>query len=369
MPLLTSADPMATTAPLVVLLSAVLLSFLTAFALVWLLKRNAIPGLRILDHPNDRSLHQAPVPRTGGVGVLAGVLLALPVCLYWLPPSQLGPGGADLALPATLLATLLLAAVSLVDDRGHLAPQYRLAAHLFAALLLYLAGLRWGSIGLPGLVEPLPAWLVLALTLMFVGWMTNLYNFMDGMDGLAGGMAVFGFGALAVFGFLGGAWGYGLLNAVVAAAAGGFLLHNLPRAGIFLGDLGSALLGLWAAGSILAGAGLGLFPLWAGLLVFSPFIVDATWTLLRRAARGAAVWRAHREHHYQRLVLAGWPTGRTLVRAYVLMAAAAATAIAGPGLPVAEQWLLLAGWAGIYALIHLRVELAERARSAASSAG
>jgi hypothetical protein len=87
--------------------------------------------------------------------------------------------------------------------------------------------------------------------------------------------------------------------------------------------------------------------------------------LASRAARGEAVWRAHREHHYQRLILAGWPTRKTLLWAYVLMAAAGATAFAGARLPVGEQWLLLAGWAGIYALIHLRVDLAERAKPSA----
>ncbi len=370
-------DQAATASPLLVVLPALLVSFLLAAGLVGLLKRNAIPGLRILDHPNDRSLHQAPVPRTGGIGVLVAVVIPLSAVLPWLPPWQLWPGGADptltsmvpAILAALMLATLLLAAVSLLDDRGHVAPQYRLATQLLAALLLYAVGLRWDSVGLPGIGEPIPAWLTLPLTLLFVAWMTNLYNFMDGMDGLAGGMAVFGFGALAVFGVLGHAWGYGLINAVIAAAAAGFLIHNLPRAGIFLGDLGSALLGFWASGSILAGVRLELFPLWAGLLVFSPFIVDATWTLIRRATRGVRVWRAHREHHYQRLVLAGWSTRRTLLRAYILMAAAGATAIAGSRLPVSEQWLLLAGWAAIYGLVHLRVELAERSDSAASTEG
>ena len=338
--------------------AAPMLAFAVAVALVWLLRRNLVGGLRILDHPNERSLHQAPVPRTGGVGVLLGVLAGLLAALPWLDVSA---GGA--LWPA--LATLVLAAVSLVDDRRHVPAAYRLLTQLVAAMLLYAGGVAWLQPGLPGLSQySLPAWLVPPLTLAFVVWMTNLYNFMDGMDGLAGGMAVFGFGALAVLGFRGGAPEYGLLASVIAAAAGGFLLHNLPRAGIFLGDVGSAVLGFWAAAMTLWGAERGLFALWAGLLVFSPFLVDATWTLLRRLLRGAAVWRAHREHQYQRLVLAGWPVWRVLLGAYVLMAAAAASAIGGLTLSAAEQWLLLLAWAGIYALVHLRVDLAERANAA-----
>jgi hypothetical protein len=95
-------------------------------------------------------------------------------------------------------------------------------------------------------------------------------------------------------------------------------------------------------------------------------VVDATWTLLRRLSRGVPVWRAHREHHYQRLVLAGWSPRRTLLWAYALMAAAAATALAADRFSAAEQWLLLAGWAGLYWLVHVRVGLAERAGAKAA---
>ncbi|MGD2020970.1 MAG: glycosyltransferase family 4 protein [Thiohalocapsa sp.] len=338
----------------VALAAAPVLSFGVAFAVVRLLRQGRISFLRILDHPNARSLHQAPVPRTGGVGLLLAVIAGLGLALPWLlTPQVLWP----------VLATGLLAAVSLLDDRGHVAARYRLAAQLAAGGLVLAGGLSWHEVGLPGDPIRLPGWLAPGLSLLFIVWMINLYNFMDGMDGLAGGMAVFGFGTLSALGLLGGAPGFALVAAVIAAAAGGFLLHNLPRAGIFLGDVGSALLGLWAAMLLLWGAERDLFPLWAGLLVFSPFLVDATWTLLRRAARGTAVWRAHREHHYQRLVLAGWSPRRTLAWAYVLMAAAAASAIAGLDLTTAEQWLLLVGWGGVYALVHLRVDLVARQRT------
>ena len=336
------------------LVAAALVAFATAFSLVWLLRGQRAGFLRILDHPNERSLHAAPVPRTGGLGLLTGVAAGLLLAVPWL-----GVGVGALWL---VLGTLAIAVVSLLDDRHHVPARYRLAVHALAAGLAYVGGVAWVAPGLPGLeAATWPLWLGAPLTLLFIVWMTNLYNFMDGMDGLAGGMAVFGFGALALLGFAAGVPGYGLVALVIAAAAAGFLLHNLPRAGIFLGDVGSAVLGFWAAALVLWGAQVEVFPLWVGWLVFSPFLVDATWTLTRRALRGAPVWQAHREHHYQRLVLAGWTTRRVLFWTYVLMAAAAASAVAAVRLPAADQWLLLCGWAGLYGLVHLRVRLAEGA--------
>jgi len=332
-------------------LSAPLLAGLVSILLTRALSRDAIAFLRILDHPNERSLHDRPVPRTGGVGVLAGIAVGVAGAAALTGNTPLGWLGG---------AVLLVAAVSLLDDFRHVPQQYRLLAHAAAALLLYLGGLRWEQVGLPGLDAALPAWLVPVLTLLFVVWMINLYNFMDGMDGFAGGMAVLGFGALGLLGLAGGAAAFTIAALSVAAAAAGFLVYNFPPARIFLGDVGSSVLGLLAAALTLWGADLGLFPLWIGCLAFSPFIVDATWTLLRRLANGEPVWRPHRSHHYQRLVLAGWGHRRTLLRAYLLMVAVAASAVAAVHQPVRDQWLVLLGWSAVYVLIHVRVGLAER---------
>ena len=332
-----------------------LLAGLASAVLTLALSRNAIAFLRIVDHPNERSLHQTPVPRTGGVAVVIGIAIGLGAAAAMLAAA--GPFGA---FGWIALAALLVGGISLLDDHRHVAQRYRLLAHASAALLLYLGGLRWAQIGLPGLDAALPAWLALGLTLLYIVWMINLYNFMDGMDGFAGGMAAFGFGTLAVLGLTGDALPFAVSSLVIAAAAAGFLTGNFPPARIFLGDVGSSVLGLLAAAMTLWGAGLGLFPLWVGWLVFSPFIVDATWTLLRRIVNGEPFWRAHRSHHYQRLVLAGWGHRRTLLRAYLLMLAAAASAVAAVGMPAGEQWMLLFGWAAVYALIHVRVGLAER---------
>jgi UDP-N-acetylmuramyl pentapeptide phosphotransferase/UDP-N-acetylglucosamine-1-phosphate transferase len=322
---------------------------------LWLTRRLATragSGFGPLDHPNERSLHATPVPRSGGLGVLAGVSLVL--------LAVLGLDWMDGALAWIWGALLVVALVSFLDDLGDLPPLARLAAHGLAAGLLMFGGLRWSHLDLPGFTLMFPDWLALLLTLLFVVWTINLYNFMDGMDGLAGGMAVFGFLTLAWLGWFGGESVYTLVCLGVAASAAGFLASNFPPARIFLGDVGSSSLGLLAAALALWGAALGLFPLWVAWLAFSPFIVDATWTLLGRLARGERVWEAHRSHHYQRLVLAGWSHRRTVRRAYGLMAAVAACAVAAPGLTPTDQWLLLGAWALIYGVIHLKVGLVER---------
>jgi UDP-N-acetylmuramyl pentapeptide phosphotransferase/UDP-N-acetylglucosamine-1-phosphate transferase len=309
-------------------------------------------ALQVLDHPNARSLHTRAVPRSGGLAVLGAWLLALAIL------------GATLTVPPALawltLAVLLVAAVSYWDDRRGLSTRTRLLVHLLAAALLWLGGMRWELLGLPGASVPVPSWLVLPLTLLYSTWMLNLYNFMDGMDGLAGVMAALGFAALAVLGLQAGDLLYAAVCASAASAAAGFLIANLPPARIFLGDVGSSSLGLLAAGLTLWGASNGLFPLWVGWLIFSPFIVDATWTLLRRACKRERLWEAHRSHHYQRLVLAGWGHRRTLSWATLLIAAAASSAVAAVHMPPTEQWQLLGAWALVYALIHLRIGLAER---------
>ena len=322
------------------------------------LSRNAIGFLRIVDHPNERSLHQTPVPRTGGVAVVIGIALGLAIAV----PMLAAPG----PLGWIALAALLVGGISLLDDHRDVCQRYRLLAHAGAAMLLYLGGLRWEQLGLPGLDAALPDWLALGLTLLYSVWMINLYNFMDGMDGFAGGMAMFGFGALGILGWQAGDAGFALANAIIAAASAGFLTGNFPPARIFLGDMGSATLGLLAATFSLVGAQRGLFPLWMAWLAFSPFIVDATWTLLRRLIRGERIWQAHRSHHYQRLVLAGWSHRKTVLRSYLLMLACAATAVAARKMSAQDQWFMLAAWAVVYLFIGYRTRLAERLAGTAS---
>jgi UDP-N-acetylmuramyl pentapeptide phosphotransferase/UDP-N-acetylglucosamine-1-phosphate transferase len=326
---------------------------LSVSATRWLVLHGAARGP--VDYPNARSLHSTPVPRSGGLAVLLG--LGGPLLVL----AALGISAPELGWITA--AMLPVAGIAFLDDLGEVSRRLRLIAQIGAALLLMSGGLRWTLLELPGWVMVFPGWVAVVLSLVYVVWLINLYNFMDGMDGFAAGMALFGFSAFAALGWSGGEPLFAIASVCVALAAAGFLTSNFPPARIFLGDSGSSSLGLLAAAFSLWGSRLGLFPLWSAWLAFSPFILDATWTLLARLARRERIWEPHRSHHYQRLVLAGWSHRRTLLRAYPIMAAAAACAVASPRLPPREQWLLIAAWAMIYALVHLKVRLVERAAS------
>ena len=270
-----------------------------------------------LDKPNARSLHERPVPRTGGIALLAGIAVAAPfvVAALWLP----------------LLLAFLLATVSLVDDLRGMPTAVRLSLHLAAAALV-----TWYVLA-P--MHPLE----LALLALAVAWITNLYNFMDGSDGLAGGMAFIGFGAYALAAALAGDVPLAVLCTAISMAAAAFLAHNFHPARIFLGDVGSIPLGFLAGGLGLVGWRDDVWSLWFPLLVFAPFIGDATVTLLKRLARRERVWQAHREHYYQRLVRMGFGHRGTAYLGYALMAACAAVALLARAQPPVVQWSAFLG--------------------------
>ena len=294
-----------------------------------------VAGL-LLDHPNERSLHARPVPRLGGVAVMTGLAVAAAWIGY---------------LPAWLLLALALAAVSFVDDAKGLHVLARLACHAGAAVAM---------------IAFLPitlAWPLAALFVLGTVWMTNLYNFMDGSDGLAGGMALVGFACYGVAAWTGGERELGLVSFSTAAAALGFLVFNWPPARMFLGDSGSIPLGFLAAVIGLVGWRVhALWPWWFPAVVFSPFAVDATVTLARRAARREPVWRAHREHYYQRLVQLGWGHRRTAIAEYALMLACAALALALREASTRAQLAGLAALGAAYVVLMLLVDRAWRAR-------
>ncbi len=225
-----------------------------------------------------------------------------------------------------------LAVVSFADDRRGLPIGLRFGAHFAAAAGLLLVGLP--GTGLEWWLPPL---------VFAVVWMTNLYNFMDGSDGLAGGMAVFGFGAFAVAAHLAGDASLAMGACGIAAAAAAFLLFNFPPAKVFMGDAESIPLGFLAAALGLLGVSRALWPLWFPVVVFSPFIADASVTLLRRLLRGERIWEAHRSHYYQRLVRLGWGHRRTAIAEYVLMAVVATLAVVVVHRTVELQMLAVCG--------------------------
>lgn len=307
-------------------LSAVLVTFLLTRLLL-----SSQTASKLKDLPNDRSLHSVPVPRIGSVGLMAGILsgwlLMFNSLTWWMVVPLLG-----------------LFAVSLLDDIFNLSVKQRLITHLFAAAILVT-----GS----GLATQ--QGVAIALLMIMSGiWMINLFNFMDGSDGLAGGMAVFGFGALGVAAWLAHNPSLALLNFCISAAATGFLFYNFHPARIFMGDAGSIPLGFLVFAMGIWGWQQGCWPAWFPVLVFSPFIVDASVTLLRRTLRGVKVTEAHREHYYQRQIQMGWGHRNVALVEYVLMLGSGASALWM--LENAFPWRLLLGWCVIYVSLMLRID-------------
>ena len=273
------------------------------------------------DIPNERSLHTEPIPRTGGIALMAGILsgwmLLLQFWAWWI------------VLPALGLFVL-----SLVDDVRNLSARTRLIGHFVAAMIVL------GGAGVD--------WLWLLPVLLFIVWITNLYNFMDGSDGLAGGMALFGFSFYGIAGLMHGNEAFAMMNFSIGAAALGFLYHNFHPAKVFLGDAGAIPLGFLAGALGVWGWQQDCWPFWFPMLVFSPFVADATLTLLKRARRGQNLAQAHRSHYYQRLIQMGWGHRNTALVEYVLMLLAGVSALWGIGLDGSGQGNLLAWWGAIY---------------------
>lgn len=309
-----------------------LIAFAVAVLAVGWLARSRVARIA-LDEPNARSLHTVPVPRTGGIGLLTGIAAGwLLVGVHW-------PW-------AFWIALALIVAVSLLDDLRGLSAAVRLTVHLLASALAVLTLL------------PEANGLTVAIVVLLVAWMCNLYNFMDGSDGLAGGMACSGFLCYAVAAAFAGSTQFALLNLAIAAAAAGFLVHNFHPARIFLGDTGSVPLGFLAATLGLTGWQQRDWIWWFPLLVFAPFIVDASVTLARRLLSGARVWEAHRDHYYQRLVRLGIGHRRTALLEYVLMAGSGALALWAMTLRDAMQYGVLAAITAVYLVLLVLIERA-----------
>ncbi len=249
---------------------------------------------RILDLPNARSSHAAPTPRGGGLAVTPLVIVGIG---FWL--ILRGGSPADWAM---LAGTALLAAVSWIDDRRSLPPGPRFAAQI-AAVALVLA-LMPKSLLLGGLLPSAAEKILLGLAWV---WFVNLYNFMDGIDGITG-VETASLSVGLLFALPGVAAAAPL--AILAGAAVGFLVWNWHPAKIFMGDVGSIPLGFVLGYQLLQGVALHPLGWTAALILPALYWTDATITLLRRGLAGKPVWQAHREHFYQRATQGGWSHAR-----------------------------------------------------------
>jgi UDP-N-acetylmuramyl pentapeptide phosphotransferase/UDP-N-acetylglucosamine-1-phosphate transferase len=257
----------------------------------WLARRYAVRR-ELLDQPGERRSHQVPTPRGGGIGIVLSLLLSL----AWL--AVLRPAHASMLL-STAVGVALVAAIGWLDDHRPLSPWPRLLVQAIAALVL-----GWGIHAEGGGV------VAMALAFCAAMVLTNIWNFMDGIDGLAASQA---FLAAAAYGVLAGPGAVGWLALGLAAACLGFLPFNLPQARIFLGDVGSGTLG-YALAALAAWLSLGSgerAPLL--LLPLSAFLIDGSLTLARRAATGQRWWLPHAQHAYQHWARRAGTHGRVTV--------------------------------------------------------
>ena len=264
--------------------------FILSLLMTWGLRKYAIIR-SVLDVPNDRSSHSVPTPRGGGMAIVAAFLLALIVSIF-LNLIQLQ------VFLAMFGAGIVVATIGFFDDHAHIHARWRLAGHFLAAIwaLYWLGGVSLlTGFGLTielGVVGNL-------LAIFYLVWMLNLYNFMDGIDGIASVEAICVCTLAAFIYWLSGYEGLMLPPLFLSAAVLGFFCWNFPRALIFMGDAGSGFLGVTIGILSLAAAICEPNLLWVWLVLVGVFIVDATYTLFRRLVRHEKIYEAHRSHGYQ----------------------------------------------------------------------
>lgn len=304
------------------ILSLVSTFAITAACLILLLKTPLVN--LALDQPNHRSLHTNITPRTGGLAIMIGVT-----------------GGFMLVGEGILLIipVIALVMISLIDDIRGLKVRWRLIGQVLI------------TAGYIAYVMPISSIWRYVLLLLALVWMLNLYNFMDGSDGLSGGMAFFGFGFYAIAANQSGQPHLAAMCTIIASANLAFLFFNFNPARIFMGDAGSIPLGFLTGALGIFGWQNGVWPLWFPLLIFSPFIVDATTTLIKRLWRREKAWQAHRNHYYQRLVQMGWGHRKTAIAEYALMLGVGITAIFLLNQPIVVIVVGLTLWLAVYAML------------------
>ena len=246
----------------------------------------------LLDQPNERSSHQVATPRGGGVAIV----IAFCVALAWLWATDEIAADSTIAL---IGAGGWVALVGFLDDHRHIPARWRLGAHFLAAAW----ALTWIG-GLPPVVvlgaELHLGWIGHVAAAVLLVWLLNLYNFMDGIDAIAGIEAVtVAVPGAALWSLSTGGSNDALVPALLAAATAGFLFWNLPPARIFMGDAGSGFLGLVFAVFAIWSAHANPSLFWSWLILLGVFVVDATVTLVRRVLRRERLYDAHRSHAYQ----------------------------------------------------------------------
>ncbi len=265
----------------------------------------------IVDRPNHRTLHQGAVPRGGGLVIIAGLLLALAVAAAF--------DDRPILFAALGLFVFAWSALSWYDDRSNLSPRFRLLVQVGICLLSIFA-FGWVShVHSPGSFSLPLYFLGPVLSIIGLVWMANLYNFMDGLDGLAASQTIVASLSMAFWFYMFGDISLALVLISLASLTYGFLLWNWNPARVFMGDVGSIGLGAFFGLIFILGVTRYDVSILSFFSLFAVFIADSTSTIIMRALKREKIWQPHRQHFYQRLATAGYSHAKIAIAALVLM--------------------------------------------------
>jgi len=325
------------------------LCFVVSYTLSsWLAKPSS--PLYLADIPCARSLHRAPTSRSGGIAI--GLSLLSSVGLYSLLSQPLP------SMLPVLVAFIFIFIISLLDDMRSIYFGWRLLTHFTAALLVLETGQNLPFLHLPGFAWIWDPWVANTFILLYIIWVTNLFNFMDGMDGSVAGMGVLGLSTLAFLAYQQNAIFLSGVTLLGAAACTGFLFNNFPPAKIFLGDCGACSIGFFVAAITVSLARFQVIPLWISVLIFSPFVMDATITLILRVFRKERFWKGTRNHFYHKRLLRVGHKKAVLVQYAQMVGCSLSAVFIFKQAPFA-QWCVIVGWLlfySFYFFVTLRFE-------------
>ncbi|RAP38290.1 hypothetical protein DID80_02555 [Candidatus Marinamargulisbacteria bacterium SCGC AAA071-K20] len=288
-----------------------LISFLMSLLIVRLIKVLCIK-VRVFDVPNGRSSHKEPTALMGGIGFVLSFLFTLTFFPFFL--------FNNIQLNIFLMSLGLISLIGLLDDLKGIKARLRLFIQIFAALGVTFSGIQLSTLQFPGWEINL-SFLSVFLSVFFLVSTINIFNFMDGIDGYAGGVSLIGSLSLAWLGYIHNDPSFMMLMLLTAAVVSGFLVWNLPKASIFMGDVGSTFLGLLlGASSIYVSQFFMGISIVVPIIIFSVFLMDASVTMTGRLCRGQKFWQAHRSHFYQKLHQTGWSHTQVILLEFSHMA-------------------------------------------------
>lgn len=295
------------------LISLSLIAFITALVSWCLVQRLVImlSKLQIVDTPNERSLHQGVVPRGGGLAIVLLVMLATIVMAIITARYAF--------FSAMLISLVAWSGLSWLDDQFTLSPYRRWLVQCVIAVLTVMA---FGTVEIVQLSNDhyliLP-FIGVVLSIVGVLWLSNLYNFMDGMDGLAASQSIIAGGTLSFWFWQYGDQGIAIICLVLAAASYGFLLWNWRPAKIFMGDVGSITIGAFFSTLLLIAVSRYSMPVMSFIILFGVFVADASITIIKRSIKREKIWLPHRSHYYQRLARLGFSHSKIVIGLIILM--------------------------------------------------